>query len=127
MAFVPYQKISNEAFKTEVILVSNINAGPVEILFTSALKATPHVFLGYTFTDALMNPILPSAGFITFEVKTKVNPEYSEAIFNAKDINATLVPRQLSFSGAAEQLIVTGSGITGAENVVIRINGFLSC
>ena len=123
--FDPIQYNWHTALSTEILTIASINAGSVDFDLPPAFLTFAHVFLGFTFVAVDgKTPITPGAGTITFKVKTEVNPENAEAIENGTDIDATATPINLSFDGPATSIEVTGSAITVATFVVVRVKGF---
>jgi len=109
---------------TKNITVAAVNAGTVPISIPpTAIESEfmPFVQVGFTFVDANGAVVTPGAGTLTIEGKTIVNPDHAEAIINGTAIDATVTPITLFFTGAASSIEVSGSGITTATNIIIRI------
>lgn len=109
---------------TDNITVASVNAGTVSIeIPPTAIESEflPFVNIGYTFVDAAGSPVTPGAGTLTIKAKTIVNPEHAEDILNGTAIDATVAPINLYFSGAAKSIEVSGSGITVATNIIIKV------
>jgi len=109
---------------TENLTVAAVNAGTVQISIPpTAIESEFMSFItvGFTFVDANNLVVTPGAGTLTIEAKTLVNPDHAEPIINGTAIDATVTPISLFFTGAASSIEVSGSGITTATNIIIRI------
>lgn len=82
----------------------------------------PHVFIGITFRDSSGDPVTPSAGTYTIEVRP-VGMENYQSIADGTAIDATEAPIPLDFATNAQSLRYTPTGITGAAKIQITAMG----
>jgi len=85
----------------------------------------PHVFIGITFRDSSGDPVTPSGGTYTIEVRP-VGMENYQSIVDGTSIDATGTPAPLDFAINAQSLRYTPSSVTGAANIQITVSGNFS-
>ena len=83
----------------------------------------PHVFITRTFLDANGDPVTPTGGTYSIQIKLLGMPNF-ETIPSGTGIAASdASPNTLSFAGNAETLRYIPSSIVGAVNVQITVIG----
>jgi len=113
------------AFLEQKLSIADILSGPQSIAMPAEFLKTPRIFLSFVFVDVSEVPVTPGDpnGLITFDVKTRANPVFAEAIKNGTNINATVTPVSLAFASPPTEIIVSGSDITVATDVIVRVSG----